>query len=591
MPGFFGYLSPNMEVLNTEIELDNFKLDDLHYVNDHLIISHDRMYGHIYRNTVNKFMQDKSFEQNSTDVTVLDGVILNSSELKHQIQLPNSASMSEAIKILNKQDELFFKYFKGSFSGANLNKQLSRFLLYTDQIGDKEVFYYYHHQSNTLYFGTNLVELSRLIQKHLTKKLTLNKNAAYSLLTHGHVLCNETLVNEIRRLTPGYYLVFDETGIQKSAYYELSNQSVEIDEEKAISKIDHYFKNAIRLAFEKDREYNYKHLVALSGGLDARMTTWVAHNMGYTEMLNYTFSQTDYLDETIAKQITRDLKHEWLFKALDNGIYLYRYFDRAISISGGMSRSASLTHTLSTLDQLDFTQYGLVHTGQLGDVILGTYYKEGIKHGFYPGAGADSQLLINKVIYSKENAVNVLDEELFKFYNRGLTGINAGLAPMQKYTETISPFMDIDFLNFCLSLPLRYRRGHSIYIKWINRCYPEAANYVYEKVNDKINKKIFTVKGVPIPWTGIPQAGLKFLKKKLKINLKSNWHMNPLDYWYRNNPELVQFYDYTFEKNINLIQDAQLKLDCQQLFCKGSANEKDQVITLLSSIAKIKIEL
>lgn len=575
-------------MLNTKVDLNDFILDRSQYINERLAILNANMYGYIFRSTVDKFMDDKAFEQNSETITALDGVILNMAELKQQMQLAKDASMANVVLSLARFDDSFFSSFKGSFAGAHLDKQLNRFLLYTDQIGDKAVFYYYHNQSKTLYFGTGLVELSRLIQKHLVKELALNKNAAYSLLTHGHVLCNETLVTEISRLTPGYYLMFDGEGLQKCAYYQLSNQPIEIDEEEAIRKIDDYFRNAIQLAFEKDREYGYKHLVALSGGLDARMTTWVAHELGYTEMLNYTFSQTNYLDEKISKQITQDLNHEWLFKALDNGVYLYRYFDEAIALSGGTSRSASLTHTLSMLAQINFKQYGLVHTGQLGDVVLGTYYKEGRKNNFYPGAGAESYRLIDKVHYSKENAVNISDEELFKFYNRGFTGINAGLVPMQKYTETISPFLDIDFLNFCLSLPIRYRRGHYIYIKWINKCYPEAADYVYEKVNGKINKKIITIKGVPIPWTSVPQAGLKFLKKKLKFNLKSKWHMNPLDYWYSNNPRLAGFYDDIFEQNIALIQDKELKADCRRQFKEGTTSEKDQVITLLASISKLK---
>lgn len=74
------------------------------------------------------------------------------------------------------------------------------------------------------------------------------------------------------------------------------------------------FKNAIKRAFEKDLEYGYKHLVALSGGLDSRMTAWVAHTMGYTNMLNYTFSQTDYLDEKVPKQITDKLKQSGCLK-------------------------------------------------------------------------------------------------------------------------------------------------------------------------------------------------------------------------------------------------------------------------------------
>lgn len=85
---------------------------------------------------------------------------------------------------------------------------------------------------------------------------------------------------------------------------------------------DKIFRRTIELEFEKDKEYGYKHIATVSGGLDSRMTTWVVHDMGYTDQVNYTFSQSGYLDETIAKEIARDLKHEWIFKFLDNGNFL-----------------------------------------------------------------------------------------------------------------------------------------------------------------------------------------------------------------------------------------------------------------------------
>ena len=69
-----------------------------------------------------------------------------------------------------------------------------------------------------------------------------------------------------------------------------------------------------------------------------------------------------------------------MFKALDNGTYLYKYFDESVKISGARSQSCTISHTLSMLSNLNLKEYGLVHTGQLGDVVIGTFMiREGNK--------------------------------------------------------------------------------------------------------------------------------------------------------------------------------------------------------------------
>ena len=153
---------------------------------------------------------------------------------------------------------------------------------------------------------------------------SLSIESAYLLLTYGYMLDNRTLCNKIFKITPGCYLVIEDDKIEEKRYCLLSNEpDYSLSERDAIELYDSEFRRAVKLQFEKDREYNYKHLVALSGGLDSRMTTWVAHELGYTEQLNFTFSQSDYWDEVVPKQIARDIKHEWIFKALDNGLWLY----------------------------------------------------------------------------------------------------------------------------------------------------------------------------------------------------------------------------------------------------------------------------
>ena len=118
------------------------------------------------------------------------------------------------------------------------------------------------------------------------------------------MLEDNTLFNEIKKLIAGHYILIKSGKLHIVQYYKLSNiPNYDQSQQKIIENIDILFRQAIKRAFDKDKEYGYKHLVALSGGLDSRMTTWVAHDMGYGEnIVNFTFSQSDYLDETIPKK-------------------------------------------------------------------------------------------------------------------------------------------------------------------------------------------------------------------------------------------------------------------------------------------------
>lgn len=589
MPGFYGFVSDRPDVLEKKLKWSDFVTRESGFIDEEAVIQVAGLYGRFFRHATKKFIYDKTFSEDAEHFFILDGVVLNKQKLMKHYRLN---AETEMVSLLQKMKQTaaapFFKNLRGSFAGVVLEKETARIAIYTNHMGDKEVFYYMDQETNTLYFATDFDLLIKLVHVHSGKTFRLNKNASYSLMTHGHTLCNETLFDEVKRLTPGSFLVFSSRGLMQKSYYEIQTKVQPIEEDKALEKLDTLFRSAVRLSFEKDLEYGYKHLVALSGGLDSRMTTWVAHEMGYTDMLNYTFSQSNYLDETVANKIADKLHHEWLFKSLDNGLYLYKYFDEAVRISGARAQSSTVSHTLSLLKNVNLDRFGLVHTGQLGDVIIGTYYDDGKQQGFKRGDGAVSTKLLDRVCYTEEQAVNLSDQELFKFYNRGFTGINIGLKPMYQFTETISPFLDVEFLDFCLSLPFEYRSGHALYLKWINRYYPGAANFVYEKVQGKINRKVWTVRGVPIPWTSFPKAVGKFLKKKLGLRLNTKKHMNPVDYWYKQNPELQAFYEERFERGLEVLKDKQLKQDCMFLFENGTAQEKDQVVTFLAFVEQMQ---
>ncbi len=530
--------------------------------------------------TSDKFQNDKVNFESDDFYILIDGVILNKKQLLKAT--PEKSWTAFLIESYRKQGNSFFKHLKGSYYGFLLDKKENKWIVFTDHISSKPI-YYAEYQGHICFTNNYIALVSHLKTKGQT--VSLNEQAAYLLLSYGYVFEDITLTNEVKRLMVGHSAIISNNKMQLKKFWELTNKPINITEEEAIEEIDKRFRIALQLAFEKDREYGYKHVASLSGGLDSRMTVWVAHELGYTEQLNLTFSQSNYLDETIAKKIAADLKHEWIFKALDNGNFL-KNVDDVTQITGGNVLYYGLAHGLSLYDNISFDHTGILHSGQLGDVVVGTFYsKMDNNHKFSLGDGAYSKHLLPNIgeLKLKETYSN---EEIFKMYIRGFYGANQGLLGAMKYTETYSPFYEIDFMQFCLSIPVALRFQHRIYKKWIQTKYPEASKYVWEKDKVPVNYSYWiSIKGKKVPINQLPLKILMKLKLK-KEGIDSTRHMNPLQYWYKTNNDLKIFMDDYYSENIQLLNSySNLKSDCEKLYfnCKGT--EKNQVLSFLSSLS------
>ena len=146
-------------------------------------------------------------------------------------------------------------------------------------------------------------------------------------------------------------------------------------EAEIIEILDELFIRAVKQEYEKDLEYGYSHLVELSGGLDSRMNYWIAHELGYGDSLAVTFCQSNYVDELVAKQIAAYWKEEILVWPMDSAKHLYDV-DKCTRLNFGVSLYSGAGSELHIFDSLDMQKYGILHTGQLGGAILGTYIKD-----------------------------------------------------------------------------------------------------------------------------------------------------------------------------------------------------------------------
>jgi asparagine synthase (glutamine-hydrolysing) len=544
----------------------------------------------LYRFTLNKFLNDKLFLQDTNGIIVIEGVILNKLKL---IKTYDNAAWSDVVwKLYQDYGSDFFKIFRGSFSGLLYDKSKSKWIIFTDHLATKRLYYYQKDQ--VFVISSEIRDIyDYLRQENIESRL--NINAAYMLLSYGFMLENNTLCEDIKKLMPGTFLAIQDGHSEMKQYHKLPKSSFNknFNEAEIVETLNEKFQQVVELQFEKDREYNYNHFVSLSGGLDSRMVSWVAHELGYTKQINFTFSQSDYLDETTPKKIASDLKHEWIFKALDNGLFLMD-LDEIVLLTGGISLYIGLAHSNSLFKLINFDHLGLIHSGHLAEVLKGQiindmrYFAKTTFPRKIPEILAPpySERFVDHVKTKPVHFSDFAELELSFLYQRGFNGTNAGHLSGQSYSEVLTPFCNIDFLEYTLSIPINARANHNIFKKWMMKKYPRAAEYVWEDTKQKFNKKTIyiTVGDKRIPTSQIHSSILRKLGLKRKP-IETRFNMNPFDYWYATNGDLKNFSDRYFAENIQRLDSfSELGDICRELYDTGTATEKNQVLTLLSAV-------
>ena len=569
MPGFF--------VCN---KTTRFTLKDKYPEND---ISGSINYPEGYtvlRNTLNKFMDDKAFCRYGDHVCILDGMLLNKKALYTKYKTDTVPSL---MKIMyEKLGETFFSEFRGAFTGAMYIAEKNRWIVFTNQTGEAPLFYIC--TGGVFAFASQVRYLTDMC-KELNIKLTFDECCAYQMLTYAFVPADNTYAREIKRLDAGCYLVIENNMIQKKQYHRFKRDTIKLSgcsENEIVELIDSTFRAAVKREWDKDDEYGYRHIADMSGGLDSRMNVWVAHKLKSRHIQLLTFCKGGYLDEKIAKDIARYWKDEIIVKQLDDASFMYDIDDITEHLSG-LSLYCGITGGKSLVEMINWKRFGVHHTGMIGDAVLGSFYKSAAdvaKRGF---SGMYSEKLKDRILPQLEDFISGFeDHEIFLLYSRALHGAANTHLIRRSFSETASPFMDVDFLELCFSIPIELRADHYIYKKWIMSKYPNAARFKWEAINGKITENPALLKTRELA----SRTDRKLTKIITQGKIQNNNGMNPLDYWLSRSRKLRSFMDsYESQGYKYLPASASDKLvnDMHRLYQNGNAFEKSMVVTVLSA--------
>lgn len=519
-----------------------------------------------------KFKKDHIFSKYKDCFIILDGVVFNKIDLSQ-----GYSNWIETIYALKDEDD-FPNMLRGSFSGAIVYDD-GRLQVFTDHCGDKPVFIF-ENECNRI-ICTELIVYKNMMNEG---KISLSPYKSYFryMLSYGFMIDNGTCYNEIKRLMPAQIMTFYSGHSNLYCYHKFDNTNVvDMSDDTAIAYIDKLFRNAIKLEFDKDLEYGYRHLVDISGGLDCRIVNYVVKDMGYKNILNITYSQVNSNEFKASLKMVKHLGNELIFYPLDKANFIFDV-DKITKMNNGLCMYATSTGVSKILDLINMDHFGIEHGGLLGDIRDGSFpgnnYYEQVDADVSKGMQFSGSYKMDKDV--KEISSQYLNQELFDVYTRGMLGGLSTIMIRNYYIEYFAPFMDPDFYDFYLSMPLEQRVRREIFKKWIEKYYPQA--FVVE--DDRLMCRMDAPKYKKI----LAKIKSKMEREVFRFGMKHDMFyrqnsMNPFEYWYKTKPDIQKFIkDYYNEYKYLLNDDIELKNICAEIIKKENLRDMTMVLSILS---------
>lgn len=506
-----------------------------------------------------RFEEDKVIFQDEEYILLLDGIVLNKKIILSQGKTSIWADC--LLNLYKEKGEQFFSALRGNYSGALYDKKANRWVFFRDHLGSIPMYYSYNGKS--VYVSTSINDLYLELKK--ASPLKLNPEGIKMVLDLGITFDGVTIASGVRMLHPGAYLVYENGYFSEKIFYQFKRAEIELpSESEYVDMIDEAYYEAIRRQFAKDDEYGYKIISCLSGGIDSRMTVWVSHNLGWKRQLNITFSNSGWYDETTARQISFDLRHEWLFKRLEDAQFLNE-IDETTKSTGGNRAYMAVAHmaSLTSLINYDGAGYGVLHTGSQGEILKG----EAV------GGGNINKTSNFYLEYLKSigitSVMDYSDPEITTIINKYL---------FIEQLDTMSPLLELDFFEKTLQIPSRLRKNEYLYRKWVTTKYPEMNRYTWATTGAPYGSNVFN------PYIKACGCYLRQLPKYINYKLgKGGYGMNPWNSFISINTELLPLYK-TYDKYCDAIPDEQLRTTVRECLNSSIVSKVLRAVSLLSAV-------
>jgi asparagine synthetase B (glutamine-hydrolysing) len=527
---------------------------------------------------VNSFIDqdyDDFYIQNAQFDFLFEGVLLNKKKLLNEFALKDFETL--ILELFKNKQEQIIKEFEGEFHGFIWDKSRSKIFVFTNATSTQRVFYGVF--KNQIYIDTSLIRFNKTL-KNSEIISEPDVESLYQFLCFSNLSENKTPIKNIAKILDGHYLEIDTETliINEKKYFDLSIiPRFTGTKFAAIDKIHEIFNDSVLMEYQKDTELGKNHLSLLSGGLDSRVAMMYAIKNNHIPGNALCFSQSGYLDETISRKIAEDYSLHYEFIPLDQGIFLKK-IDELTEISEGMVFYTGGIHVSHAMEKLQYENFALFHSGQIGDGVLGGFNTQPFQKKPSEFKIVVNQKFLPKIQNSLDKILkNYETEELFLMRNVAFNRTLLGAHVLQKKAYQTSPFMTKDFLKFAISLPEEWKFNHRFYIEWINKHCKEATKYRWERTLMKPDATWKTSFG-----DQFLKRGFKILNEKI-LKTPQNSSMYPYQFYYDQSTEIQKYYQLYFDENFHRIENyPELSKDVLELFESADFSVKTQAINILS---------
>jgi len=564
MAGIYGVLSrEKQEIKNAYTHFYSSNLND--------IINAEFQYNNfIYgRSVINKFLDDRVLFEDKNLIIGFEGIFYN------KITKKSNKTISQWYQ---EKGIGFVEEIEGQFCGFIYDKNLDKLYIYNDHLSTKPLYIY--QTEDIFIFASELKVVTKLLAELEIEK-ELDYDAVYAMLTFGYMLNDITYEKNTKKLNYATILEIDKNfKRQDTQYFSYEKkENFDLSKKNIIEEIDKLLLESVKKCWAKDDEYKYNHYSFLSGGLDSRVNLFLAKELGHKDVLTMTFSQSGSSDEKIAQEIATSENFKHLFYSLDNGKFLEKNLEKYLLANDGLAILNGSASGYDFLSSIKNSNYGALHTGQIGDLLFGSYVKK--IFSAEQGIMSNKKQLIEKVVFFKEYAIKYKNNsEIFGYEQRVINGTLNGDRTSAHFTDMVSPFYNRKLIEFCLTIPDKFKKDEAIYLDWFNAKHKKVSAYKWESAGVK-PKNINFVK-----YAKQVKRYKNALLRRVGLNIND---MNPFDVWLRNNKQILKNLDGLFNQYIHSIEDSSLQNILKEMYNTDikyshyGRNNKFLVITVLLS--------
>ena len=298
--------SPNEEILRDMIDQIQYRGPDHQEVSlkDDVGLAHSRLSIIDLRKEGNQPMWDIEEKVG----IVFNGEIYNYQSLKREFlgdyNLKSDTDTEVIVYLYKRHGKDMLRLLRGMFSLAIYDADKKEMLIAKDRMGQKPL--YYSETINSFIFGSELKALFR----HPSISRKINLSALNQYLTFDYVPTPSSIIDGVRKLEAGHYMIVkDNKVVKKERYWSYNfecNKSLSFEEAKL--EFDELLSNSVRERLMSDVPLG----VFLSGGIDSSAVAYYAQKNSSSKIKTFSigFEDKSYDESDYARNVAEHIGSE-----------------------------------------------------------------------------------------------------------------------------------------------------------------------------------------------------------------------------------------------------------------------------------------